>query len=638
MEENTLTWTSILSVAAEIVTILVAAFSVILVVARPVKWIRRTLLASSLRRVLRRPKRWKLETSEVAFLLGCNERLPCWRCFRRRSLFIESLQEPAIRAVDGEGLLPADVLAAFNHRYTWPNPDINANAFALRSVLQSAATSRAQSLVGRILYPSDTDRLSELFLSIADLLERFAMAHPEGRMPASGSVEAGPDADRTVGDFADFSSALSGAIVLADSVEWRSRYATHVLSWHSRDFRHASNVKPNSTMSYNTTHERGRPCRLSHLVRDRKIGDFDRRVLSLRSVLPVSSSEFGWTGFILETNDTCYLTTEQGEGLRLADPTSDHEHDECTPLIGCKHLLPRSDAAQSPRISAANGHVRFGLDSDNPVTLVTTYVSILTRDNRLVLVRRSSSVRHGTNVVSATAGGVVEPDAEGSDGDVDQSGMPSVVACVQREAQEEIGLTLGAEQLRPVCVFLSNIRTSRPQGEADGLERRSGKGQLVAVVLFLAHVDLSFYGLKRQASKADPALGRFEVDELVAVKLTKDKEAFDLARYAYENAQQLDQHGLLSCLYAAAVLNGPSKARTEFTDAFRHRPWWLECNDRDKVRLVRDPRQLMHPNSGCTISGDPWELLGPSDWRDAWERLPSLLEEARTEMTTQSPS
>jgi hypothetical protein len=263
--------------------------------------------------------------------------------------------------------------------------------------------------------------------------------------------------------------------------------------------------------------------------------------------------------------------------------------------------------------------------------LLTSYVSLITSDDHLVLAQRSRLVRHGQGVISATAGGVLEPDGEGGTGDVDEFGMPDPLTGVLRETREELGLVLDRATVRPVCVFLANVRNlgQGPQG---------GLGQLVASILHVCRVPETFEALKSELARADPSLGGFEVDDLVGVSLREEGAtgfvgtAKRLATYARETADRLDQHGLLSCLYAAALVEGREAAIDAFLAAFEKQPWWDIASDGVHPRVVRDPRELLG------------EGLLPLDqaigqWAPSWEALSSALSEAEAhERIRHSPS
>lgn len=265
-----------------------------------------------------------------------------------------------------------------------------------------------------------------------------------------------------------------------------------------------------------------------------------------------------------------------------------------------------------------------------PVTLITSYVSIVTADGALVLARRTGKVRHGQRVISATAGGVIEPDAEGDCGDVDEAGMPSPLHGVLRETLEEIGLDLPASAPKPVAVFLANARNvaaTAPES-TPAAQDRSGRGQLVLTVLYLCRVEQTADDLRQLLTTADPSLGGFEVEDLVVLPTDGgDGAAATLAAAAAAQAAWLDQHGLLSCLYTAAVLDGPEPARKAFVAAFPDRPWWAIGGGAEGStcpRVVRDPRHLLTYGTVEGVRPAPLEDVVEA-WRAAWDELPQSL-------------
>lgn len=611
-----------LTPVAELVTILIAVVTLTIAAFRPYKRLRFYLLGTPFRRVLKNPKSWGLDELAIYETFDLNPKPTRYRIKKTARTFVKELVDPLSRSVDEEGLLAADFLSQIDSISSRSQNKSVCNEYALllSSFLKAASTSRAQSLLSGLLYPGDSRGTREALIHVIQHLEKFGYSSP---------VESG-------GEFADFATALSGALILADSVDSRSRYANEVFCWHRREFRHADDGAGESgsaIRTYENKHTGGNPCSLAGSIEDRKIGDYDRRVLDLQSVSHIQSSSLGWTAFLVDTSETCYLTTEQGEAVqREPKPQA---------AVGCKHLLPSDSDSNMPRFMATrteagnkNGIIKKVDDPKSPVVLLTTYVSLITRDQKLALVKRSSSVRHGFETLSATAGGVIEPEGAGPTGDVDGQGMPSPLVSVLRETHEEIGLKLDPQSLKPVVIFLSNVRTSRnvDSEPSSNNQPRSGRGQIVAVVLYLAHTRETFEDLELALTHANLALGSFEVDKLVSVDLRTGDTARGLAEWAKQNSSELDQHGLLSCLYTAATLDGPITAKDAFQKAFYDRPWWAP-DEVNGIRLVRDPRSLVEPKNMSLHTDAHIDQAGPEkEWKKSWDALKADLKKARNEM------
>jgi hypothetical protein len=642
--EPVFVWSGLPERIAAIVTIVVPIVTLAIAGLRSSRRFRRYILTAAFRRPLRR--------AQLPVLLPRRDRWPRWSRYRRRRELIAALagsfvggDGPLLRALDGEDVLPVDILSELLASGPYHcRAEVDRGGFArdLERVTRAAATTRAQGLLARILYPDDVRTLRELAASLADHLSRFACALtvPTSRpLGLAGSAGASDDHAGAATSFAEFVTALSGAVVLGDSVDTRSRYVDDVLLWHRRS--HRATSRPTAAAvggrdGYADEHDAAGSCSIQLPKElDRKVGDFDRRVLTFRKLEIVSSPEKGRVSFVLDTSETCYLATEQGEALG-----------EVADAVGCKHLLPLpgADPGFALRLpggrSGAPGASRYVVErmtpDEGPVMLITSYVSLLTNDGSVVLARRTSHVRHGQGVISATAGGVIEPDGEGRIGDVDERGMPSPLVGVLRETQEELGLSLSPGAPKPVAVFLANARNLGQVGSSES--PRAGRGQLVVTVLYLCRVTHDLAGLREVLLSADPSLGGFEVDDLVELGATSAAGwslSKRLAREARERASWLDQHGLLSCLYAAAVVDGPKTAQEEFRRAFAERPWWAIGGGRDGSmvpRVVRDPRRLVASSAPSSAASRLEEAVTTGCWRQEWEALPRRLRDERSRM------
>jgi len=615
--------------AADPLTAIVVGAALIAAVTRPIRWVRSAVLRTALRQPLRRSRAWQIDNdgnprasaildpdlSSQRSSTSIDAFVPAEVSRRRR--LVRVISTATGRALDGEDVLAADLvsrLIAEPGAHTprpWPF-----FAQRLSRLMRVAGSTRAPGLIARLLYPDDTRSMAIFFDGAFRHLQRFSDAEPVdvGRIDslyARQRIE-GKTSKQGV-PFPVFASALSGAPILVDAASTRSRYVDDVLVWHARQYRAPANDSAGESDSYDASHQGAQTC--SAWQRSRlPAGDYDKRVLSLDAVGLAESATHGVLSFVLETSETCYAATEQG-WLRTKP-----EHGQ----VGCKHLLPRPGrddfdpvfqwepwaGGKGYRLARARGVA-------GRVTLLTSYVSLITSDDCLVLAQRSRLVRHGQGVISATAGGVLEPDGEGATGDVDAFGMPDPLTCVLRETKEELGLGLERAAVRPVCVFLANVRNL---GEVP----HGGLGQLVASILYVCRVPETFEALKSQLAKADPSLGGFEVDDLVEVRLRDANSqgfvgtATKLATYAQSNAERLDQHGLLSCLYAAVIVEGRDATIEAFLAAFKDQPWWDLASGGIHPRVVRDPRALL--GSGL------WPLdEAVGQWAPAWDGLSEAL-------------
>lgn len=557
---------SSIGLLANVATLVLALTTLAFSVLRRSNGFRRWCLASPLRKALPIRGQASPSTEDVASLLGVSP---------SRASVVAALRTPSLRVLDGEKLTPGDAMAELLPPGRGGVSTASVAAEQLRVIYAKSIRGSNSSLLARVLYADDVTRVTDFHQDLVRALEPFAQAvavEPgrSGATPGRGA------------SFAGFVTALSGAPVLVDASAIRSRHADGVLVWHRRQYRDAVGVVRGS--GYEGTHERGFCSSWSPLAQ--MPGDFDRRMLDLRSVALLESSTEGTVNFALGTWETCYAATEQGNAH------------------GCKKVPvdPRAhDAAVDPVFSAQDNELLQGLDTR--LTLLTSYVSVLTSDGSLVLARRSSTVRNGADVISASAGGIVEIDEPGPKGDICDLGTPDPVGTALRETREEIGLELLPHCIKPVAVFLANARDRPRAGES--------RGQLVGVVLSLARTDESVTALQRGGnSRSDLSKGRFEWEELVTCPT---ESASAMADWARSNAPDLDQHGLLSVVYAAMTLHGQEATRREFELKFDDGPWWCgPAAGSWGSRVCRDP--------GALVGTATEDLLGrvSSRWLETW--------------------
>lgn len=468
---------------------------------------------------------------------GPLRRLLVGRPLRRGAKAIESRQDREAFAVAGR-----EIEAALGRTAGAADPIISfataSPSSALEGIaslgkgLHEAARPRSASLLSRLLYPDEAQAIRRVVAEAAAAVTRFEMLAP-----------AAP-----TGRFATFATRHSGAPVLMDAADSRARVSSDVLVWHRRMYR----GRESALETYEAAHPNNR-CPAAHQVQ--RPGDYDGRCLDLGAVDLVEDPRNGRLVFLLTTGETCYAATEEGQEA-----------------WGCKHLEP--EAGRHVSVQWRGGR-RVG----GRLAPLTSYVTLISADAGLVLCERSTRVRSGAGVLSASAGGICEPGGRFDRLDVDESGTPDPLATVRRELREELGITLIRTALRPVAVFLAN---------AIGFRGEEAEAQLVPTVLSLARSDLSFREIEQRSfSGSDLALGAFEVAGLRPVWMT-DVEA--LAEFAEHEAHSLDQHGFLSILYSAMVTWGTDATQAAFGHRFDTSPW---C-ERPVSGL---PRRWANPNA-----------------------------------------
>lgn len=342
-----------------------------------------------------------------------------------------------------------------------------------------------------------------------------------------------------------------GTPILADPLDARAKIGTDVRVWNSAEYvgqgladttyRWVHDEGCEAWLELHNPPEKEQPSENS-ATNDRsadprhpKAGDYDGRVLVVNACATFADAATGDIVFALHTSESCYASTELGS----VQPW------------GCKHLpvtqLDDPSSAYVPDLAFLNRSCVVSTGELQP--LLTSFVSLMTSDRKLVLCRRSGLVKSGRNVVSATGGGVHEPgDSMGEPLDRNAAGWPDPTVTAQRELHEELGVALARDDLKPACVFLANSRNPR-----------NDDGQLVVCVLYIARADVDFEGVQRLLwSRSDLAKGRFEVDNLIPLDLDSPRQ-FELGLAPL--VEQLDQHGLLSCVYTAKLLWGENEAR-----------------------------------------------------------------------------
>jgi 8-oxo-dGTP pyrophosphatase MutT (NUDIX family) len=395
------------------------------------------------------------------------------------------------------------------------------------SVAQRALRVSGATLVDRLRFPAEIELIQDYLRAVIREGRNLSSLRPVKAKRRFSDIAAGDGSDAT---FPELITSLSGALVFADASDTRSRVfdRAEVVCRGMPDLQHAD-----------------RSCSFADALGH---DDYDGQVLSVESVVRVRHPASPRFGLVIVASPSCYAETEARMCRR-----------------SCKHIRSEEDGSSAHEFAfterdgagwqIAHGHRR--------TNLLTGYVLLHTTDDRIVLAQRSGRTRNGLNVLSLSAGGVVEFD--GINGDQDAAGSPDVRTAVIRETREELGVELIESSIRPVSVFLVN---SLGIG-SDGRE----EGQVVTTVLYAGSCGATFEQVvEAQTSRSDPATGSFEIAHLESVPLGSDPS--ELAHWLRENAERIDQHLLIGISYAMLLRFGPNEAAAELRKAFRKGPWW----------------------------------------------------------------
>lgn len=432
------------------------------------------------------------------------------------------LRNLLLRVADEDTVRADEFLEAMSTAYTTFGWAENAR--------RSAATARrCRRWTGAVLldivrYPGEVARIRDYLREVTNHAELLG-----------GYVPVESEASETV-PFPDLMTALSGAVVLGDASETRARVFGHV-----------------------TVVDRQRR-RTPHRIDDcgaaatLKSGDYDGSVLDVRAVGRARHPTSPRFGLVLETKSSCYAETESPTGR------------------GCKHLSTGEDRPQPTEF-------RFDRDVPGPdgwtawrasehadrTNLLTAYVLIRTSDDRLVLTQRSENVNNGLDVLSLSAGGVVEFHDGNQMSDANAAGAPDVRGAVVRECLEELGVELVDESVRAMCALQVNSCGLT----SDGLP----EGQVLTAVIFAGSCAMTFDEVVEcQRSRSDPATGSFEVSHLEYVEFGDTPD--ELSAWLVDNSARIDQHLLVGISYAMLLRFGSERTGSALLSAFAESPWW----------------------------------------------------------------
>jgi len=493
------------------------------------------------------------------------------------------------RRFEGEDLYPADIVAEINSEMDeWPL-ELGQKVELLAECFDAIARSRG---FLDVLVTADMKEIK----ARSRECERFVSLFRE-RRPVDRSLLA--DADQGLGqEFANWITSISGAVVISNALSSRHCVLDEVLIWHSRRFRQqikdGDDESDRTVPRYEDSHAAGKVCLSESVARDerRRLGDFDQRVLVFKSASVTNAGHTGRTGFVLETMETCYAASELGNSSYASELWELDRRSKL--LVGSKNLgegINASSFRLSNQLAMDGGSAApHWLKSDvlyGSVILLTAYVTPITSDGVILLGQRGDRVKQGAKLISAAAGGIVEPGGTGVGGDVDRiTGMPDPAVTVRREFREELGVELEPELLQPAGLFLCNQRN--PVGSADGRRR----GQIVMSVVYLAKLSESLAQLREKGLVGDQARMRGEMRALVPVEVdgvtapSGADRCRMVARWAKAHESELDQHALVSLAFATAFLDSVEAAKEAFGACF------LDPMDGGS-RWVVDPSELV---------------------------------------------
>lgn len=471
----------------------------------------------------------------------------------------------------------------------------------LRSWLAKCGRPGAPSLAARLVAPAQSD-LADQF---ADDL-RQALAAFDHVVPVSAEVAAGHHLGSRNGRVV--ASALSGAAVLVDASGTRGGTLDDVLVWHDNSYRDESRGWSKSTVFEPSIEE-------LPIDDNYRLGDYNGRLLELIAASVAANPRDGATRFVVQTRETCYRATEP--------PSS----------LACKRLLADWDDVRTPEFrplstesTTTRDIVRASRERTCPLTSYVSLVTFAETDDQsrvrgypphaqdrdvevLVLCRRSAATRNGASTLSATGGGVIELSQQGIALDTDELGRPDIAHAALRELREEIGVSATDVVMQPVAVWVATVNGRETTPHAP-------RGQAVGSVLFMGSSSLGVRGVRHSRHSANPSRGGFEVDDLEFIAMADGHSGLErFCAVVRELASELDQHGLLSCYYAALRKYGP-RAVDAFVTAFHDAPWWALnwAEEPSCLRVCRDVRKI--------LPLDRSELEGVSpQWAQHWQRM-----------------
>lgn len=514
------------------------------------------------------------------------------------------LRRVGVAVLAGEGLSSAEIVRRF---VVHSDSDVELRrAVIVHRLAKTAAAPGRRGLIAGFAWSQQSSLVADHHAMLADYVHRMFLGKSTLDLTGQGRSERSRAFARVV-------SAFSGALILADGMPSRARVLHRIdvlldAGWDGPDEPHERRASPVAdagvgsrwSLEPGAYERRHRDRDVAKLAGGQKVlspGDYDGRIVSVRSVETRIDSASGQLVATIRGRDSCYVVSERAEGY------------------ACKHLPPGTPA---PPFTLREHRARFDRPDEHlPSMLLNVVLGLIARDEQgsrcLVLTRRGNRANNGHDVISTSAGGVLDSPRPGAvHGDADEWGAPSPLHAVIRETREELGVELAPDAVAPVAVFASNIV---------GRVRASGReGELVASACYLAETSQTLTALtERMAAASDWTLGRFESEGLDHLPLPEVDENSEAARgeaarrfldVLEARMTHIDQSAVICALYAAAHLYGPENVieaiRKSGIDAWWTRAWSGE----DASRAVCPPADLLSAERGRAPEWIWDQLLG----------------------------
>lgn len=594
------------------------------------------------------PRRWSRYRRT-----GVRAELPCRRCrkhvyrdLRTTLTLVQNGTPPPVTQAAQRLCVPCGDCDG-NHLGTEDRPFATRRFAFVIGVVAEALEPRSSTLLGRYLLPDRTQQNDDYLARLLSYLRRFEDLEQVGF----------PETKRAGDVLAYATSAITGAVVLADVSGTRARCFDRIAVWHRGNWRgrlpeRAAAPKRRRAQSFvQSQYEQNTAAKE---VRDLLAsGDYNGRVpvLAYADVRQHPGAE-GAT-LVMITDETDYASTEpprsqSGTPARAAteqEPGTSVPTESGSPRreeTNCKKL-PWSVDREHAALFALLPGTSYGADSSpvRPIGAVfregeraplvngkLCLVSDGGEEPALVLMQRSKSTSNGAGVLGPTAGGVLELSVAGDSRDSDDSGAVDVLAGTVRELGEELGLQPDDVVVETSCAFLSNS-TSRPVARNSSTEPR---GEVLCTVLATGRTALGPEEFARRRYRASPSKGRYESDGLLFVPMGECAQDFAavLAESLFVPGEPtthgpgtappkavpikdfLEQSALVGAVYAAAMIFGVPATIAAFSSAFGGIPWWADPWPDGTPRLVHDPQYLIANADGDSSPLPVWvaEVFG----------------------------
>ena len=193
---------------------------------------------------------------------------------------------------------------------------------------------------------------------------------------------------------------------------------------------------------------------------------------------------------------------------------------------------------------------------------LTSFITLISADRRLVLCERSTRVRSGAGVLSVSAGGILSPGDDSTDWTSTRAERPTR----WRRFAANFERSWASRSHGPACSDQWRFPGRARSGFTEPRQRRSWFRPCSRLLAAICDSVRSSSG--RSAARIS-LLARSEVAVLHPVRMSDVNAS---AHFADHEAHQLDQHGFLSILYAAMVAWGADATLAAFGQRFEREP------------------------------------------------------------------